>query len=92
MGEPSAPNQIPQSMALTEASAESLDQLLSRDPFLYSRLDRDKVVAELRLNRERFAKAEAEVASGVRKTVASKPKKADLAVTVSDANVEDLGL
>ena len=84
--------EIPQSTALVEASAESLDQLLSRDPFLYSRLDRDKVVAELRLNRERFAKAEAEVASGARKTVSTRPKKADLAVTVSDANVEDLGL
>lgn len=60
---------IPQSNALAEASPESLGELLTRDPFGYSRQDRDRVVADLRAMRAKWALAEA--TGGHRKT---KPK------------------
>lgn len=50
---------IPQSDALSEASSESLGELLARDPFSYSRQDRDRVVGDLRAIRAKWAKAEA---------------------------------
>lgn len=52
--------QIPQSSALSEASPESLSDLMSKDPEGYQQQDIKKIVAELRGMRERWAKAEAE--------------------------------
>lgn len=50
---------IPQSSALSEASSESLGELLTRDPFGFTRQDRDRVVADLRVMRAKWALAEA---------------------------------
>lgn len=82
---------IPQSSALAEASTESLDFLMSMDPFGYlnNRQSRDKIVAGLREQRARFEAAEAAVASGSAKTVRS--AKAQLSAK-STAKAEDLGL
>jgi hypothetical protein len=44
--------ELPQSSALSEAKPESLMEVLSRDPMGHSRLDRDRVVAELRERRK----------------------------------------
>lgn len=51
---------LPQSNALAEATTDSLDVLMSRDPEGYSRQDLDKVVAAMREQRERLAKSAAE--------------------------------
>jgi hypothetical protein len=50
--------EIPQSNALSEASAESLGELLTRDPFGFTRQDRDRVVADLRVMRAKWALSE----------------------------------
>jgi hypothetical protein len=39
---------IPQSNALAEATADSLDELLNRDPERYSKLDRQRAIAGYR--------------------------------------------
>lgn len=66
--------QIPQSQALTEASAEgpaaSLSELFSRDPEGLLRRDRDQIIEALRADR---AKREAAVAAGLVKPKAAKP-------------------
>lgn len=77
---------IPQSSALSEASAESLSELMSRDPEGYTRIDRDKLVATLRAQR---AKWEAAEASGVK----PRPKKTAPGVSLKTTKkAEDLGL
>lgn len=61
---PQGPPQIPQSSALSEASAEgpaaSLSELFSRDPEGLLRRDRDQIIEALRADRARREKAEAE--------------------------------
>lgn len=86
MSDPSAFGLLPQSDALAEASPDSLSELLSRDPQGWSRVDRDRVVRDLRAQRAKWEAAEAAGA------------KAPKAVKVSDRtltakrNAEDLGL
>jgi hypothetical protein len=55
---------IPQSNALAEASPESLSELMSRDPEGYQSQDIKRIVAELRAQRERWARAEGEKPGG----------------------------
>lgn len=51
--------EIPQSSALAEAQEDSLSVLFSRDPFKYTQRDRQRIIAELRLQRERWKTADA---------------------------------
>lgn len=51
---------LPQSPALAEATTDSLDVLMSRDPEGYSRQDLDKIVAAMREQRARLATSAAE--------------------------------
>jgi hypothetical protein len=76
---------IPQSTVLSEASPESLTELFSRDPFSFSRLDRDRGVAALRAQRAKWEQSE---------LAGPKPKatKATSKTLESGASVEDLGL
>lgn len=57
MTEPIGP--LPISPALSEASPESLSELMSRDPRGWSRQDRDKIIERLRAQRGRFLESEA---------------------------------
>lgn len=52
--------EIPQSSALSEASPESLSELMSRDPLSYSKQDIQTVVARLREQRAKWIQAEFE--------------------------------
>ncbi len=52
--------QVPQSLALAEASPDSLTELFSRDPERLAETDLQRIIDELRKNRERLAKAQAE--------------------------------
>ena len=65
---------------LSEASPTSLDDLFSRDPLSLTRADKDKIIAELRAQRERWEIAE------------RKPKKTPKAPLQVATNLEDLGL
>lgn len=51
-------SEIPQSAALEEAKTDSLSVLLTKDPFEFTRQDRDKVVAALRAQRLKWEEAE----------------------------------
>lgn len=75
---------LPQSTALEEAKADSLGELMSRDPEGYSRQDRDRIIAALRANRERLAAADA--AGGTKRV-----SQAKVGSTVIE-KPEDLGL
>lgn len=77
--------EIPQSNALAEASPESLGELLSRDPFGYSRQDRDRVVADLRAMRAKWAAAEA--VGGHKRTSGPKTK-----IPISQVSLDKLDL
>jgi len=78
------PNELPQSSALGEASADSLTELLGRDPEGYSRQDRDRVIAALRDQRVKWEAAE---------RAGPKPRaKAGTASLETSAKAEDLGL
>lgn len=61
------PGQIPQSTALVEASAESIGDLLSRDPERYSESDWIKFIEVYREQRKRWAAAEGAGARSVPK-------------------------
>lgn len=82
--------EIPQSDALAEASPQSLLDLLSKDPFKFTRVDRDLAVAALRAQRAKWELAEAGLASKPRATKASPANKA--ASLISKVNASDLGL
>lgn len=73
---------IPHSTALAEAKIDSLSELYSRDPEGYSKIDLDRLVADLRLQRERWAKTEAE----------GKKTPAKAKSLIAAGNPEDLGL
>ncbi|MCK9361752.1 hypothetical protein M0Q28_06050 [Patescibacteria group bacterium] len=77
--------QLPQSDALRVAQTDSLGELLSRDPMGFQRLNRDRVVAELRAAREKWEKLEA--AGGRGKAAKTKPT-----VDLSKVKTGDLGL
>lgn len=68
--------EIPQSLALREASPSSLDELFSRDPEHYSTQDLDRIVHALREQRERWAKTEAEPKSRAVRAVKAAPRAA----------------
>lgn len=53
------PGELPQSSALAEAPADSLGELLSRDPMHHGRVDRDRVITELRERRKAWDAVEA---------------------------------
>lgn len=55
-----APAPAPVPSPLAEANPRSLDDLMSGDPFLFTRKNRDEIVAELRRMRAVRARAEAE--------------------------------
>jgi len=78
--DPSDPNAA--AKALLEASPDSLEELFSRDPFEFTKQDIEKVVVGLRLQRERWQKAQ-----GEGKKAPAKLPKAKVAPTL-----EDLGL
>jgi hypothetical protein len=82
--------EIPQSNALAEASADSLAELLNRDPEGYSLQDRGRIVAAYRDLRAKMERSTAEAA-----TAGPKPRKASAkgpATTVAAASAEDLDL
>ncbi len=54
-----AAGEIPQSSALTEATVDSLTEVMSRDPEGLSRQDRDRIIEALRAQRARVASADA---------------------------------
>lgn len=72
---------------LTEAKADSLDELMSRDPFGYTKGDRCAIVTVLRAQREVWAKAEA-ASPGGKKAAAPKAAK----VPPPPVDLGDLGL
>lgn len=74
---------------LTEAKADSLDELMSRDPFGYTKADRSAIVSVLRAQREVWAKAEA-ASPGGKKVAAPKAKAAK--VPPPPVDLGDLGL
>jgi hypothetical protein len=76
---------IPQSNALAEANGDSLAELFSRDPEGYTEQDLEKVVIALRLQRERWAAAEAQ---GATKAPGTKAPKS----STTAASAGDLGL
>lgn len=80
-----APGGLPQSLALAEASPESLAELFSRDPEGYSDQDLGKVIEALRAQRVRWAAAEA--TPKPQKEAAKKAKS-----LIATMNPEDLGL
>jgi hypothetical protein len=75
---------IPQSAALAEAQVDSLAELCSRDPEGYQQQDLDRIIAELRAQRERLAKAQA--------ASPQKAPKASNLLTKTAAKATDLGL
>lgn len=79
---------IPQSNALSEATPESLGELLSRDPEGYQKQDREKIVKALRAQREKWAAAEA---SGTRQR-ATKVPTAELKLSSAIGSADDIGL
>lgn len=86
MTDQSASGLLPQSDALAEADPYSLGELFSRDPHSFSRVDRDKAVVALRIQR---AKWEAAEAAGVKVPKAVKLSERTL---TAKRNAEDLGL
>jgi len=80
--------EIPQSSALSEASVDSLAELMSRDPEGYTRQDLSRVVDALRAMRAKWEAAEA--------AAPSKPRGPKATVSpqslVSGSKAEELGL
>ena len=82
-----AEGQIPQSQLLAEASEDSISELLSRDPFGFSKQDRAQIILIYRAQRARF---EAAQAAGVK--VPKQPKAQALKTSSSELDMADLGL
>lgn len=81
--------EIPASGAITEAQVESLTELMSRDPQGYTSQDRQKIIAVLREQRERFAQTEAEAASNPKK---AKKDAGNILLKKALTSTKDLGL
>lgn len=69
--------EIPQSSALSEATVDSLGELMSRDPEGYSKQDLERVVACMREQRERLALS---VAVAPPKAARAKPGSASMSL------------
>ena len=80
--------QIPQSPALSEAITDSLSELYSRDPLGLSNQDLDRLIADLRLQRERWKAADATGPKAKSSGHGAKSR----AVDSANFNPEDLGL
>jgi hypothetical protein len=76
---------LPQSNALTEASGDSIAELLSRDPEGYTRQDRDRVIEAFRAQRVKWQASEAAGAKAPRQAKG-------IATLESSQKAEDLGL
>lgn len=74
---------IPQSSALTEVPADSLQDLFSRDPFTQSDADFERIVQEIRAHGERLKAA---AANGTR------PKNPRIQQPALPVDPDDLGL
>lgn len=74
---------------LSEADPKSLDELYNEDPLALTNDDLDRLVADLRLNRARWAKEEAEAASQGR---ARRPKTYKPKVPKGQLKLSDIGL
>ena len=83
--------EIPQSSALAEASADSLAELLNRDPEGYSLQDRGRIVAAYRDLRAKMERSTAEAAAAGPKPRGKKAP-ASAAVTSVATSAEDLDL
>ena len=80
--------EIPQSSALAEATSESLDDYMSKDPETLTESDLVAIVERLRAMRVKWEAAEAAgTAKGRGQRVASGPK-----ATASQQSADDLGL
>lgn len=79
------PGTIPLSNALSEASPNSISELMSKDPFRLTVQDRKEIVAKLREQRVRWEAAEA--------AGQGKPRAARSAKTLeTTSSLDDLGL
>lgn len=67
--------QLPISNALTEATPDSISDLFNRDPETLNETDLDRLIAEMRSNRERYEAAEA---AGVKQTRTARGSEKDL--------------
>lgn len=76
---------IPQSNALAEATADSLDELLNRDPEGYSKLDRQRVIAGYREYRAKLERAGLAAQAEGAKPKTPRKRKAKTADTPSPA-------
>lgn len=82
------PGTLPQSTALAEARADSLSELLSRDPESYQTQDLDRIIEVLREQRRRWQAAEA---SGAPRRGQSKTS-SEPGTRATDLSMDDLGL
>jgi len=78
---------IPQSQILAEASEDSISELLSRDPFGFSKQDRAQIIMIYRAQRARFEAAQAAGVKAPKQPKATAPK-----ASSSELDMEDLGL
>lgn len=81
---------IPQSDALAEAQADSISELLSRDPE-DPKMDRGRLVQALRAQRERWLKVEQEKRDAPKKRASSKSAK-EILKAPANVNPDDMGL
>lgn len=85
--------EIPQSPALSEATPDSLAELMSRDPEGFSQQDLARVVAALRAQRARQELANKQAAAdGSTKRLAGASRKALPAPSATSASAEELDL
>lgn len=83
-------SQIPQSDALAEAQADSLAELLSRDPE-DPKMDRGRLVQALRAQRERWLRVEQEKRDAPKRSKATKTVRQILQAP-ANVNPDDMGL
>lgn len=81
---------IPQSDALAEAQADSLAELLSRDPE-DPKMDRTRLVQALRAQRERWIRVEQEKRDAPKKSRGTKSVK-EILQAPANVNPDDMGL
>jgi hypothetical protein len=90
MSEPEgSPKEVPQSPALAEAQADSLAELLSRDPEGYQKQDLQRVIEAMRMQRARLEQGEEQAKAEGKKVKATK---VGLLATKAAGTAEDLGL
>ena len=79
---------IPQSSALAEAGADSLDELLNRDPEGYSKQDRARVIAGYREYRAKLERAGLQQAQAQADAPAKPKRKRKTAPVAPEAPVQ----